>query len=52
MMEDKPGRYPFMAKSLYKNFPEQVKELNVSFRDLIALEHFVGHPELRSLFTK
>ena len=51
MLEDKPGRYPFMAKRIEKDYKKQMpKELKYS--DLVALEHFVGHGDLRKLFAR
>lgn len=51
MLEDKPGRYPFMARRLQKDYKKQIdKDLN--FSDLVALQHFVGHGDLRKLFAR
>lgn len=52
MLEDKPGRYTFMANALQKKYSEQIEELELSYTDLLGLEHFVGHGESRELFAK
>ena len=51
MLEDKPGRYPFMAKRLVKDYGNYMPEgMNVS--QLTALQHYVGHGDLRKLFAR
>ena len=52
LLEDKPGRYTFMANALEKKYSEQIKELGLSHTDLMGMEHFVGHGEARKLFAK
>jgi len=51
MLEDKPGRYPFMAKSLQKDYKDFIPE-TIEYNQLLALEHFAGHGELRELFAR
>ena len=51
MLEDKPGRYPFMARRLEKDYKEYMPE-ELNYNDLVALEHFVGHGDLRKLFAR
>jgi len=51
MLEDKPGRYPFMAKSLQKDYKEFIPE-SIGYNQLLGLEHFAGHGELRELFAR
>ena len=52
MLEDKPGRYTFMANALEEKYSEQIKKLGLSNTDLMGMEHFVGHGESRKLFAK
>ena len=51
MLEDKPGRYPFMAKSLQKDYKEFIPK-SIGYNQLLGLEHFAGHGELRELFAR
>jgi len=51
MLEDEPGRYTFMAKALEKKYSEQIKELELSFTDLLGIEHFIGHGTARKLLA-
>ena len=51
MLEDKPGRYPFMAKRLQKDYSQYMPE-NMNLAQLTALEHYVGHGDLRKLFAR
>ena len=51
MLEDKPGRYPFMARRIQKDYKNQIPK-DLEFSDLIALQHFVGHGDLRKLFAR
>ena len=51
MLEDKPGRYPFMARRLEKDYKKYMPE-DLKFSDLVALQHFVGHGDLRKLFAR
>ena len=52
LLEDKPGRYPFMAKALQKKYSQQIEELELSFTDLLGIEHFVGHGTARKLLAQ
>jgi hypothetical protein len=53
LTEKGPGSYFHLIKhSLQKDYYPQMKELNLKYQDWMALEHFVGHGELRDLLQK
>ena len=51
MLEDKPGRYTFMAKRIMKDYGQYLPE-EMNFAQIVALQHYVGHGSLRKLFAR
>ena len=51
MLENKPGRYTYMANRIQKDYSEYIPK-DMSYQDLVSLQHFIGHGNSRKLFAK